>query len=168
LKNYQGNIDSSLFLKNKMGGGRYFKLNTSEIYKRFFAIFFTIILLSFIFVPTINPQDIMLIDNPEISSPNFHNNIFNNTPVYIVDKKHEELSILPGTRFCVDRTIDGLENTDLIFVPMFSDALILESIEISNNKENLSELYNYYDCDINFNVFDAGKASCKKEHQIEF
>ncbi|UCF12602.1 MAG: DUF2341 domain-containing protein [Thermoplasmatales archaeon] len=87
--------------------------------------------------------------------------------VFIVDKRHEEVSVLPGTRFYVERTIDGPQGTNVIFVPMFSNSLTLESIEVVDNiVENL-------EWDMPFiisgspHVFDVGKADSSKEKKIE-
>ena len=96
-------------------------------------------------------------------------NFYNQNPktVFIVDKKHEELSILPGTRFYVDRTIDGIDDTSVVFAPMFSDALTLEYIEIIDKKEEKTDFDKTLDRKINFKVFEAGKGICNKEKRIE-
>jgi hypothetical protein len=87
----------------------------------------------------------------------------NESTIFIVDKRHEDISVLPGTRFYVERTIDGPHGTNVIFVPMFSDDLTLESIEIVENIEK-----NIYSaCSSDSHIFDAGKARCQKEQEID-
>ena len=87
--------------------------------------------------------------------------------VFIVDKKHEEMMVLPGTRFYVERTINGPHGTNVTFVPMYSDALTLESIEIIEDtpdgiKKETTRLDEDKPC-----VFDEGKAESQKERKIE-
>jgi len=84
--------------------------------------------------------------------------------VFIVDKRHEELTVLPGARFYVERTIDGPHGTNITFVPMFSNDLTLEVIEVVEETTDVVEK----NAKINsFNVFDVGKAKNKKENDIE-
>ncbi len=53
------------------------------------------------------------------------------TEVSIVDPRvDEQVYALPGTSFYVERTIDGLNGTDVVFAPLFSDALTVEKIEV--------------------------------------
>ncbi len=87
--------------------------------------------------------------------------------VFIVDKRHEELMVVPGTRFYVERTIDGPHGTNVIFVPMFSDALTLESIEVVENTAENMKKNTYSVCDGSPHVFDAGKAGSQIEQEIE-
>ncbi|UCD14400.1 MAG: DUF2341 domain-containing protein, partial [Thermoplasmatales archaeon] len=87
-------------------------------------------------------------------------------PIFIVDKRHEELTVLPGTSFYVERTIDGPHGTNVIFVPMFSDSLTLESIEVVENTDEDVEKNIHSQRSINARVFDIGKASGPKEKKI--
>ena len=91
----------------------------------------------------------------------------NKSSVFIVDKKHEQLSVLPGTRFYVERTIDGPHGTNVVFVPMYSDALTLESIEVVENKDKDVKTNTISHWCSGSDVFDAGKQKCKKELEIE-
>ncbi|MCK5260779.1 MAG: DUF2341 domain-containing protein [Thermoplasmatales archaeon] len=84
--------------------------------------------------------------------------------IFIVDKRHEELTVLPGASFYVERTIDGPHGTNVVFVPMFSDALTLETIEvvedtIKNEEKNANS-------DIP-KVFITGNGKCEIEREIE-
>jgi len=58
----------------------------------------------------------------------------NESTVSIVDPKEEHIDIIPGTSFYVERTIDGVNGTEIIFASLFSDALTLKKIEFVNNK----------------------------------
>jgi hypothetical protein len=60
--------------------------------------------------------------------------IENVSTVSILDAKiGESVYVVPGTSFYVDRTIGGLNGTDVYFAPLFSDSLIIERIEIISN-----------------------------------
>jgi len=84
--------------------------------------------------------------------------------VFIVDKKHEEMMVLPGTRFYVERTINGPHGTNVTFAPMYSDALTLESIEIiEDTPTNINNNLGGDDP----HVFDKGKAKSQKEQKVE-
>ena len=89
----------------------------------------------------------------------------NESTVFIVDKTHEQLSVVPGTRFCVERTVDGPHGTNVVFVPMFSDALTLESIEVIEDNNNYLNLNSNFDNSPK--VFSAGEPRCQKEQEIE-
>ncbi|MGD8566422.1 MAG: DUF2341 domain-containing protein, partial [Candidatus Bathyarchaeota archaeon] len=95
------------------------------------------------------------------------NNTSSKSTVFIVDKRHEDISVLPGTRFYVERTIDGPHGTNIIFVPMFSDALTLESIEVVENTVENMEKNASSNHNVNSYIFDKGEARFQKEQKIE-
>ncbi len=96
-----------------------------------------------------------------------NSNISNESAVFIVDKRHEELSVLPGTRFCVERTINGPHGTNVVFVPMFSDALTLETIEIVEDTTENLEKNSYFTHISNSYFFDEREARSKRMQEIE-
>ena len=49
--------------------------------------------------------------------------------VFIEDKRHENLDVLPGERFYVERTVNGSDGLDVVFVPLYSGDLIFDGIE---------------------------------------
>jgi hypothetical protein len=59
--------------------------------------------------------------------------------VSIVDPREEHLYIVPGTRFSVERTVEGPHDTEVIFVPLFSDALTLDYIEIFEDNKTTKQ-----------------------------
>jgi hypothetical protein len=60
--------------------------------------------------------------------------VSNDTVVSIIDPKvKENVYVVPGTSFYIERSISGLNNTEVIFAPLYTDSLILERIEIINN-----------------------------------
>jgi hypothetical protein len=60
----------------------------------------------------------------------------NDSTVFIVDPKEEHIDVVPGTCFYVERTVDGVHGTDIIFSALFSDGLTLKKIEFVDNKFN--------------------------------
>ncbi|MFO7676948.1 MAG: DUF2341 domain-containing protein [Thermoplasmatota archaeon] len=91
----------------------------------------------------------------------------NESIVSIVDKRHEEVSILPGSSFYVERTINGLNGTNIVFVPMFSDSLTLESIVIIDNSSENEEIDTRIKKIDKTNVFDSGFGNKPIEQKIE-
>jgi hypothetical protein len=101
-------------------------------------------------------------DDNKTSVNQSFSDIFDTDNVFIVDKKHEEIYVLPGSRFYVERTIDGPPGKNVIFAPVFSDSLTLESIEILDNnleiKDNDKPIVN-----INkIHVFNSGEGNNEK------
>ena len=106
-------------------------------------------------------------DDNKTSVNQSFSDIFDIDNVFIADKRHEEINVLPGSRFYVERTIDGPHGKNVVFAPMFSDSLTLESIEILDN--NLENKNNDKPI-ININkikVFNSGEGNNEKEKNIE-
>ncbi|MCX6665679.1 MAG: DUF2341 domain-containing protein [Euryarchaeota archaeon] len=66
----------------------------------------------------------------------YENNLLNTSEkaeldtICIIDKHHEEKQVVPGSSFFVERIIDGPQNNSVTFVPLFSDSLTFQRIEI--------------------------------------
>ncbi len=87
--------------------------------------------------------------------------------VSIIDaEEHEQVYVLPGTSFYVERTINGTKGTEAVFAPFYSDGLTIEKIEIIN--ENIvSGKKSLLDKDISPRVFSAGKGVSNVERRID-
>jgi hypothetical protein len=92
--------------------------------------------------------------------------IKNISKVSIVDaKKIENVYVIPGTSFYVERTISGINDTKAIFAPLFSDSLTLERIEIINNKS--VEGNNNIKDTLKSNNYKLGKGISKNEKKLD-
>ncbi len=94
----------------------------------------------------------------------------NESTVSIVDPKEEHIDVVPGTRFYVERTVDGLHGTDVIFAPLFSDALVCEKIELlydSGDDEKRVVKTTGYDVSLNYWVYRAGRPVSHIEKNID-
>ncbi|MBU0497641.1 MAG: DUF2341 domain-containing protein [Candidatus Thermoplasmatota archaeon] len=94
----------------------------------------------------------------------------NESTVSIVDPKEEHIDVVPGTRFYVERTVDGLHGTDVIFAPLFSDALMFEKIEVlydSGDDEKRVVKTSEYDVSLNYRVYRAGRPLSHIEKNID-
>jgi len=89
----------------------------------------------------------------------------NATAISITDSRDEHLYIVPGTRFSVERTVDGPHGTEVIFVPLFSDALTLDYIEILEDNKT-TEQQKKIDSTVT-HLYTAGKATSSTERKIE-
>ncbi len=96
----------------------------------------------------------------------------NESTVYIVDPKEEHIDVVPGTTFYVERTVDGVDGTDIIFSALFSNALTLKKIEFVGNeydyKEEIQDLM-MHENDISSSprVYHAGNPVSNKEKIID-
>jgi hypothetical protein len=91
----------------------------------------------------------------------------NDSFVSIVDSKRDEsVFALPGTSFYIERTIDGSIGSDVVFAPMFSNALTIDKIEIFNDQDSIEERLKISE-DVSPNAFTAGKAKLGIEHKID-
>jgi len=94
-------------------------------------------------------------------------NITNNDTILIVDKKHEKLSVIPGTKFFVERTVNGPHGNNVVFVPMYSDSLILESMEIIEKNYCNYEFPKITNSNRLANIFNKGNGKLEREKRIE-
>jgi hypothetical protein len=85
-----------------------------------------------------NNQENETAPTPETNESNISNDtgIPNQLNVSIEDPGDEQIYVLPGTIFYVERTVNGTEDAEVIFAPFFSDSLTIEKIEIVENKDN--------------------------------
>jgi len=124
-----------------------------------------VLILSTIFVPVMNYVKSSDID--PLNKTENQTDTKNISSICIMDKKHEQMQVVPGTRFYVERTINGSKETNVTFVPMYSNALTLESIEIIDDKPNNIEKKNNNSDKEEPSIFDKGKSESKKEQKIE-
>lgn len=54
----------------------------------------------------------------------------NKSEIRIVDKRRQNIQVLPGQRFCVERTVSGPTGTNLSFATVFSEGPVLKKIEV--------------------------------------
>jgi len=89
----------------------------------------------------------------------------NATAISITDSREEHLYVVPGTRFSVERTVDGPHGTEVIFVPLFSDALTFEYIEIFEDNKT-TEQQKKVDFTATY-LYTADKAKSITERKID-
>jgi len=94
--------------------------------------------------------------------------ISDGTNISIVDPGDEQIDVLPGTSFYVERTIDGIHDTEVIFAPLFSDGLTFEKIEIVGDKDDslANNEYNKIDS-FRPQVYTPGRPTSSTETRIE-
>ena len=82
--------------------------------------------------------------------------------VSIADPGEEDVYVVPGTSFYVERTIEGFNGTNVVFVPLYSDDLTIEKIEILHNRDEGDQ-----HLEINSpHTYPAGKGSSEEEKKI--
>ena len=90
--------------------------------------------------------------------------------ISIVDRRIEQVYVLPGTRFYVERTIEGYDGLDVIFAPLYSDCLTFEKIELfekinSKGEEKVVEIAE--NKSLMSNYFKSGRGNSNLERRID-